>query len=66
MQTVKWVQIKLFYSRSGNVFYIQMGDNLYIITERIARIISEKEGMEIRKGDDLKAIQIMSIEDDKK
>lgn len=62
----KQVTIKLFYNQSAHQYYVQLGDGLLMITERIARIISEREGLEIRTGADLKAVQIMSIEDDKK
>lgn len=66
MQAQKWVEIKLFYNQSAHQYYVQVGDGLFIVKESIARIISEKEGLEIRQGADLKAVQIMSIEDDKK
>lgn len=62
---MKWVQIKLFFNKSSNQYYVQIGESLFIVKEKTVLVIAEKEGMEIRKGDDLKAIQIMSLEDGK-
>lgn len=63
MQVKKHIEIKLF--RTPGVYWVQLGENLYPVKERVALVISDKEGLEIRKGDDLKAIQIMSNEDKK-
>lgn len=61
----KQVTIKLFFNRSINQNYIQIGEFLYGIKANVAGVIAEKEGIEIRFGKDIKDIQEMGLEDDK-
>lgn len=63
--THKQVTIKLFFNLSNRAFYIQMGDVLYPIRDRIAGAIQDKEGLEIRHAKDTKDMQLISLEDEK-
>ena len=63
MQIKKFVPIKLFHNVVNNVYYVQIGDSLFAVREKIALAIQDKEGMEIRRANSVKDIQILSSED---
>ena len=59
----KQVTIKLFFNLSNNTFYVQLGENLFMIKDKVAGAIVDKEGLEVRHGRDILDIQTMSNED---
>ena len=63
--TQKQVTIKLFFNRSNQAHYIQLTDTLYMLKTTSALSIADKNGLEIRIVDDIKQMQILSLEDDK-
>ena len=60
MTEVKIIKLRFFYNKSSRQHYVLLGENLYVVNEKTARMISEKEQLDIVDGEDLKAIQIMS------
>lgn len=58
----KQVEVRLFFNRSNNSFYVMLGDQLFIINDKVATRISEKQGLEIKHGHDIKEIQEMCNE----
>lgn len=60
----KKVVIKLFYDKSDSMFYVQIGDTIFRVNDKIATRIQEKENIDIRHGLDIKHIQQISREDE--
>lgn len=63
--THKQVTLKLFYNLSTRIFYVQIGDSLFAVRDTVVTAIQEREDLEIRHGADIKAIQEISLEDEK-
>lgn len=61
----KQVILKLFFNKSNMSFYVQIGDSLFMVKDRIAQILHDKENLEIRQAIDTKEMQVMSLQDDK-
>lgn len=53
--------LKLFLT--SGTYYVQLNDNLYPVKETVALVISDKEGLEIRKCNSLKEMQETSLAD---
>lgn len=64
--TQKQVTLKLYFNRSNNSFYVQLNDMLFMVRDSIVASIQEKEDVEIRHATDLKDIQLISADDDRK
>jgi len=63
--THKQVTIKLFFNTSNMSFYVQIGENLFMVKDKIATAIQDKEKLEIRHVADIKEMQMVSLEDEK-
>jgi len=62
MVTEKMVVIKLFYNQSDKSFYVQIGtEMLFIVRDKIAARIQEKEGIEIRHVQSVKDMQTIDL-----
>lgn len=64
--THKQAILKIFLNTATGTYYIQMNDAMYPIKEQVALLISDKEGLEIRKADGVKAMQELSLSDNNK
>lgn len=60
---VKKVDVKLFYNRANNSYYVQIGNILCMVKQEIVHKISQNESIDIRAAQDTKEMQIISNED---
>lgn len=60
----KQLTVKLFFNLSNRTFYVQLGDEmLFMVKDKTAGAIQEKEKIEIRHVADVKEIQMLNISD---
>lgn len=57
----KQVTVRLFFNLSNRIFYVQVGDSLFIVREKIVAAIQEKEDLEIRHVADIKEMQLLAL-----
>lgn len=59
MQDKKHLIVKLFFNRSNMMFYVQLGnDMLFMVKDKIATAIQEKEKLNIHHVNSIKEMQI--------
>lgn len=63
--TQKSVTIKLFLDTASQTYYVQIGETLYPVRASVAFAIQEREGIDIRKVDGKKNMQLKSNGDEK-
>jgi len=57
--TSKILIVKLFYNTADHTYYVQLGENmLFRVTQKVALSIQEKEDIDIRSVEGLKAMQL--------
>ena len=57
MTTEKQVTLKLWYNLSNRVFYVQLNDKLFAVTDKVVTAIQEEEKIDIVHAKDIKDIQ---------
>ena len=63
MQNQKQVVVKLFYNTADRTFYVQLGDTIFRVNDKVATAIQEKEKVEIRHANSIKEMKEISIND---
>lgn len=59
----KQVEIRLYFNRSNNAFYLQIGEHLiFVVPDKVVTRLSEKENLDITHGTDIKEIQKLANE----
>lgn len=57
MTDKKELVVRLFFNLSNRTFYIQIGESLIAIRDKIVTEIQEREGLDIHHVSDIKAMQ---------
>lgn len=61
MALSKQVTVRLFFNLLNRSFYVQVGDSIFIVRDKIVAAIQEKEDLEIRHVADIKEMQQISL-----